>query len=148
MNNTAKEKIMSEISELIDATDDALNNWTGDGNLQFPVLLGIIGTKQGWDERQARRADPFVREYVRNHPDWYVTRGAHGGIMKASDQQKKNAAKIAKETVKKQIQEVIDAKVKLMQAAKTPDVSKLSDDIPFDNDDRDEVDDLTDLNDE
>ena len=110
MSNSTKEKILKDISDLYDATETALSEWSGEGNLQFPVLLGMMAVKQNWDEKQVRRNDPFVREYVRNHPDWHVTRGAHGGIMKSADKQKKDATKLAKDLVKKQMQEAIEAK--------------------------------------
>jgi hypothetical protein len=71
-----------------------------------------------WDEKQLREADPFVRKYVRSHPDWHVTRGAHGGIMRASEKQKKEAAKAAKELASKQMKDAIEAKAAAAQAAK------------------------------
>lgn len=127
MSNSTKEKVLKDISDLIDATDDALNGWSGDGNLQFPVLLGMIAVRHNWDEKQVRRADPFVREYVRNHPDWYVTRGAHGGIMKSADKLKKEAAKLAKDLAKKQMQEAIEAKA-------AAEAAKVSAEAPVESD--------------
>ena len=96
MRNEVVEKIFSEMEQLFDATDEALNEWTGEGNLQIPVLLGMVSLKLNLDEKQVRKADPFIREYVRNHPDWYVTRGAHGGIMKSAEKNKKEKAKAEK----------------------------------------------------
>ena len=122
MSNSTKEKVLKEISDLIDATDVALNEWTGEGNLQFPILLGMIAVRHNWDEKQVRRADPFVREYVRNHPDWHVTRGAHGGIMRATEKQKKDAVKLAKDLAKKQMQDAIEAKA-AEEAAKLADAA-------------------------
>jgi len=127
MSNPTKEKILADISDLIDSTEIALNEWAGDGNLQFPVLLGMIAVKNNWDEKQVRRADPFVREYVRNHPEWYVTRGAHGGIMKTADKQKKDASKLAKELTKKQLQDAIEAKLLSESTSKATDSSVDSD---------------------
>lgn len=117
-----KEKVLKDIGELIDATDTALNEWAGEGNLQFPALLGMMAVRNNWDEKQVRRVDPFVREYVRSHPDWHVTRGAHGGIMRASEKQKKEAAKAAKDLAKKQMQEAIEAKAEAAKIA-TADTS-------------------------
>jgi hypothetical protein len=109
-DGTVKQKVLNELSELFDVTDQALSEWTGDGNLQFPALLLKMAVKLNWTDKQMREADPFVRKYVRSHPDWHVTRGAHGGIMRASERQKKEAARAAKELVKKQLQDEIESK--------------------------------------
>lgn len=103
------ENVLKELTGLFQVTDQVINEWNGEGNLQFPVLLGMMAVKLNWDEKQVREADPFVRKYVRSHPDWYVTRGAHGGIMRASEKQKKEAAKAAKDLAKKQMKDAIEA---------------------------------------
>jgi hypothetical protein len=72
--------------------------------------MGMLAVKLNWDEKQVRENDPIVRYYVRNHPDWYVTRGAHGGIMRTTEKQKKEAEKTAKTTVKEQMKAAIEAK--------------------------------------
>jgi hypothetical protein len=102
---------LDHLAEIFTITDEVLNDWTGENNLQFPVLLGMIAVKMNWDEKQVREADPLIRFYIRNNPDWYVTRGAHGGIMRSSDKQKKELVKANKEAIKKQMQAIIDAKV-------------------------------------
>jgi hypothetical protein len=102
--------LVEELTQVFNTTDQVLSEWTGEGNLQFPILLGMIGAKMQWDDKQMREADPFVRKYVRNHPAWHVTRGAHGGIMRASERDKKEAVKQAKELAKKQMKEAIEAK--------------------------------------
>ena len=98
--SNAIEPTLENLRALFTATDQALTEWTGEGNLQFPVLLGRMALAQNWNDKQVREADPFVRYYVRNHPDWHVTRGAHGGIMRASEKQKKEAVKTAKEAAR------------------------------------------------
>jgi pyruvate-formate lyase-activating enzyme len=80
----------------------------------------MIAMKLNLDEKQVKEMDPFVRKYVRSHPEWYVTRGAHGGIMKASDKQKKEAAKEAKDLAKKQMQEALEAKVASQNVSRDP----------------------------
>jgi len=123
-NDPVKEKVLKNMDELFDLTNETLNEWTGEGNLQFPTLLGKMALKRNWDEKQVRRNDPFVREYVRNHPDWYVTRGAHGGIMRASERHKKEAAKAAKDAVKQQMRAAIEAKFSQPATDKTPSDSE------------------------
>jgi hypothetical protein len=113
-NKEVKTKLLAEIDQIFDVTDVALNEWLAkaeEGNLQFPILLLTVAAKFNWDDKTMRENDPIVRKYVRNHPDWYVTRGAHGGIMKRSERDKKEAAKAAKDLAKKQIQEAIEVKV-------------------------------------
>lgn len=108
MSNDVINKIIDDLLPIFQATDQALNEWTSEGNLQFPTLLTSLAVKLNWDEKQIREADPLVRMYVRRHPDWYVTRGAHGGIMRRSEKQKKedakNAAIAAKDLLKQQIE--------------------------------------------
>jgi hypothetical protein len=101
---------LEKLTAIFQATDQALSEWTGEGNLQFPVLLGMIAVRMKWDEKQVRDADPFVRFHVRNHPDWHVTRGAHGGIMRKSDKDKKEALQLAKQLAKKQMSDALEAK--------------------------------------
>lgn len=117
MNNSIQ-AVVDDLTKIFQATNDALNEWQGEGNLQFPALVAVIAVKLNWDDKQLREADPIVRYYVRKHPDWYVTRGAHGGIMRISDKQKKEAAVKAKASVKDQMRAAIEAKAAL--AAQTP----------------------------
>jgi hypothetical protein len=107
----------SKISMLL-AVDEFLSAWNGEGCLQFPNLLGSIQAKLGWDDKQLRANDPIIREYIRNHPDWYVTRGAHGGIMRMSEKQKKEELLAAKIKAKADLNAILDAKVKAEAAAK------------------------------
>ncbi len=109
--NDIKEKVLKELNELFDATEIALNEWSGTGNLQFPHLLSTLAGRLNWDEKQLRRFDPFVREYVRGHTNWHVTRGAHGGIMRTTDKQKKETDRLNKESIKKQLKEELEAKL-------------------------------------
>lgn len=117
--NKIVQDVLDKLSETFQATDEILVEWKDDGNLQFPVLLGMMAVKLNWDEKQVRENDPIVRYYVRNNPDWYVTRGAHGGIMRATEKQKKESLKQAKEIAKAQVQAAVDAKA----AAAIPAVS-------------------------
>lgn len=116
MSKTVQD-VLDKLSPLFQATDEVLAAWNGEGNLQFPTLLGMMAVKLNWDEKQVRENDPLVRYYVRNSPDWYVTRGAHGGIMRATEKQKKETAKLAKEIAKAQVAAAVEAKVAAATAA-------------------------------
>jgi hypothetical protein len=101
--------------------DEVLNDWNGEGCFQFPALLGQVQLKMGWNDdeegkKQLRANDPIIREYIRSHPDWYVTRGAHGGIMRASEKQKKEAVAEAKRKAKEEMNAELDAKVAELKA--------------------------------
>lgn len=95
--------------------EEVLNEWNGEGCLQFPTLMGTVSMKLGWigkeGEKIARAKEPIIREYVRTHPDWHVTRGAHGGIMRASEKQKKDDAIAAKKKAKEELAAAIEAEV-------------------------------------
>lgn len=102
-----------KVTVVWEATEESLNEWSGskpEGNLQFPALLGMVAVKMNWDEKQVRENDPIVRFYVRNNPDWHVTRGAHGGIMPAAAKQKKEADRLAREQAKESARTAVEAK--------------------------------------
>lgn len=112
MSNTVQ-AVLDKLAPLFQTTDEVLTEWASgqsEGNLQFPVLLGMMAVKLNWDEKQVRENDPLVRFYVRNNPEWYVTRGAHGGIMRATEKQKKESDKAAKEAARAQMKAAIEAK--------------------------------------
>jgi hypothetical protein len=111
---------LETLRALFQSIDQVLNEWTGEGNLQVPVLLGMMAVRFNWDEKQVRENDPFVRFHVRNHPDWHITRGAGGGIMRASEKQKKEATRLAKELAKKQMVDALEAQA----TAKIPSSSQ------------------------
>lgn len=97
-----------QISMLL-AVDEVLNEWKGEGCFQFPKLMETLTAKLGWDSEVQRKKEPIIREYVRNHPDWYVTRGAHGGIMKRSEKEQKDALKAAKDKAKAELTAALEA---------------------------------------
>lgn len=112
---------MDRLTPIFQVVDEVLGEWSkdrsGEGCLQFPVLMGMIAVKVNWDDKQIRENDPFVRWYVRNHPEWHVTRGAHGGIMKKEDKQKKEAVKNAKATAKAEMKAALEAELAAKKAA-------------------------------
>lgn len=113
------QSVTNQIVAIFTEVEEILNNWKGEGNLQFPTLIGMMSVKMNWTEKQAREADPIIRYYVRSNPDWHVTRGAHGGIMRASDRQKKESARSAKEQLKQQMRAGIEAKAAAQSSQET-----------------------------
>ena len=118
MNRNAQRQI-DKLIPIWEATDEALNDWKGEGCLQFPTLVSMLAVKLNWDDELMRKNDPFVRSYVRDHDDWYVTRGAHGGIMRRAEKDKKDAVLALKKAAKEQVEAAAKAKVaqKLAEAA-------------------------------
>lgn len=113
----------SKVSMLL-IVEEVLNEWVGDGCFQFPVLLERVQLKMGWKDdeegqKQFRANDPIIREYIRNHSNWYVTRGAKGGIMRSAEKQKKEAAKLAKVQAKVAFNAQLEAEVSAKKAAQT-----------------------------
>ena len=109
MNENIKRSV-EKFESIANAAEVALNEWTGDGCLQFPALLATMAVKFNWDEQEIRRNDPLVRFYIREHNDWHVTRGAHGGIMRMSDKAKKEQSKTAKNAAKEAARAAVEAK--------------------------------------
>lgn len=141
--------IQRQIDKLIpiwNATDEVLNDWKGEGCLQFPTLVSMLAVKLNWDDEQMRKNDPFVRSYVRDHDDWHVTRGAHGGIMRRSEKDRKDAEAAQKKAAKEQVAAAAKAKAaqKLAEAAAALATSSSPSVATDDNDTAsDEVDDNT-----
>lgn len=120
MSNTGHvQSFLDEQAPYLLIVEEVLSEWNGEGCYQFPALLGKIQLKMNWDEKQLRAKEPIIREYVRKHPDWHVTRGAHGGIMRAADKQKKEATKQAKEQAKAELAAEIAKKAAEVAAAQT-----------------------------
>ena len=116
MNNNIQNTV-DKLVPIFAAVDEVLGAWNGEGCYQFPMLIQALAIKLNWDDEATRKNDPIVRYYVRNHADWYVTRGAHGGIMRAEERQKKEQAKAAKKAAKEQMQAALEAKVAQAKAA-------------------------------
>jgi hypothetical protein len=78
-------------------------------------------------EKTARAKEPIIREYVRTHPDWHVTRGAHGGIMRASEKQKKEDTRLAKEKAKAEMILALEAELARKKALAQTTASPVTD---------------------
>lgn len=112
------------------ATEQSLSDWTSEDNLQFPHLVSLVGKSLSMDVTEHTEIDPIVRRYVRTHPEWRVSRGAKGGIMRLSVWQKKQGAKDALDAAKKAVKAQVEAKVKGSALAQpsTLDVTAQADD--------------------
>lgn len=120
--------ITDKLSGIFIKANEALSEWTEEGNLQFPILMGKLAVKLNLDDKQLREIDPIVRYYVRNHPEYEITRGAHGGIMRLSDKKKKDESRKAKEKLKAEMLALVDAKIAKSKEAGITTISDDSDD--------------------
>jgi hypothetical protein len=99
------------VEEVLDEAFADVNTKT----FQVPVLLRTLGVRLDWTTDTIRQNDPVVRAYLRDHPVWYITRGAKGGIMLRAEHDRKEALKVAKETAKEELKAAV--KLRLEQAA-------------------------------
>ena len=128
MSNPAHiQSFLDDLAPVLSLVDEVLNDWKGEGCLQFPHLLGTISAKLNWNEETARQHDAIIRQFVRNHPVWFVTRGAHGGIMRRAEKLKKEAALEAKKKARAEMDAAVEAKLAAQQAAASVPVDSGSD---------------------
>lgn len=96
---------------LFSQCDQVLNEYSGVGNLQFPILLGMMAVRFNWNEKMVREYDPLIRFHIRNHTEWCMARGAKGGIMRMDEKQKKDAAAQARLAAKAEVRRALDEKM-------------------------------------
>lgn len=104
--NNAVENFRSIVTE----TDRILMEWN-DGNLLFPDLLNLVGKKLNITGDELKTIDPFIRYYVRKHPDFHASRGAKGGIESMKIYQARVQAKEEKKLAKQAVVKQIDARL-------------------------------------
>lgn len=119
-NSPDIQSFFDEQAPYLTVVEESLSEWTGEGCLQFPTLMSTVQLKLGWDDKTSRAKEPIIREFVRNHSVWYVTRGAHGGIMRRAEKQKKEAEKAAKDKAKAELAAAIQAEIDRKAAASQP----------------------------
>lgn len=105
-------KMVEEAREIYRATEEALQkDWDQKENLQFPNLLSFVVARLKANPEKASEVDPFMRTFVRKHPDYYVSRGAKGGIMLRSVYEARLNKKAQVEAAKKVLSDQVDATV-------------------------------------
>lgn len=93
-------------------TDTVINEWTGKDNLKFPELINMVALKLNISPELLPKVDPFIRYYVQSNPEFHAARGAKGGIERMSAYQARVKAQQSKAEAKKQVNEMIEAKLK------------------------------------
>jgi len=113
----------SELSPLFKVVDDLLGDWDYEKCYQLPTLMMNIKDQMKWvgkeGDKQFRAKDPIIRDYIRCHPTYYITRGAHGGVQLRDKKDKKEALAEAKKKAKEEISALIDANIAKKNAAAT-----------------------------
>lgn len=96
------------INPILLAVEDILNEWDAKSKdqpcLQIPTLMEKVQGQLDLSSTEVNAKEPVIRDYFRNHPKWYVRRGAHGGIGRREDKAKKEAAQNSRDQVKAQVQ--------------------------------------------
>ncbi len=130
MNENVK-NYLGFCQEVSEATEQALVEHfaKSEENLQFPTLVTAVSGIINCDSKIFGDVDQHVRQYVRRHPDYHVSRGAKGGIMLKAIYEKRLAGKAATEAAKKVIAAQVEAKVAAMTPAVTPVVDSTVEEI-------------------
>ena len=125
---------------ILEEVERELDDWKGEGCFQLPKMMELMEARFGWTETQTRSNDPIIREFIRTHPAYALTRGAHGGIARRADIQGKIDLKQAKKRAKEELSKALDAKIALANQSKTVVADQAVEDDESDNGDDDMLD--------
>jgi hypothetical protein len=104
--NDKIEEVINEMRPIFAATESALQEWAVNpksGCVSLPILTGMVAVRLNWNETEVRENEPIIRAYVKKNSDWFITRGANGGIMPITRKQEKDAALVAKAAAKAKV---------------------------------------------
>ena len=109
--NSNIEQFKNKIGSLCQAVEEKLESWDEDSNLQVPNLMKMLALHFSWDEKNTKRMDQVVRNYIHDHPEWEISRGVKGGITRKIIKQNKIADKEAKLKAKEDAKKELIAKI-------------------------------------
>jgi hypothetical protein len=112
----AVESFLNQWKPILTLVDEVLGEWNGEGCYQVPGLVKLLSVRLNWDSETARQSDPVIRAFLRNHPVWYITRGAHGGIMLRAEHQRKEAIKVARDKAKEELKAAVKLRLESQSA--------------------------------
>jgi len=111
------QKEIANVQGIFLATEAALEiDWDQKNNLQFPKLLEMVAKRLNADVSTHVEIDSYIRNFVRKHPKYYVSRGAGGGIMLRSVYEAKQAEKAKAAAAKNAVKAQIDSKLVVASA--------------------------------
>lgn len=113
----AVESFLQKWKPILTVVDEVLNEWNGEGCYQVPALVKLLSVQLNWDSDTARQSDPVIRVYLRDHPVWYITRGAKGGVMRRAEYLRKEAIKVAREKAKEELKAAVNLRLEQQSAA-------------------------------
>lgn len=110
-----KTDIFATINNIFDSVDKVCNaSVTATTKLQFPMLLSKVGEELNslnFDAKQIKEAEPLIRFYIHNHDTFCSSRGRSGGVELKDAKTTRDADRAAKDAIKAQLKDVIDAKM-------------------------------------
>lgn len=116
--------IDSELSPVFKVVDDLLGDWDYEKCYQIPTLMMNIKNQMKWEgkegDKQFRAKDPIIRDYIRCHSVYYITRGAGGGVQLRDKLDKKEALAEEKKKAKEEVSALIEATIAKKKALAIP----------------------------
>ena len=119
------QSFMSGTAEILQIAEEELAKWNYDsGCYQIPLLMTALRARLNWDEKQMRRMDPIMRQFISVSSIYICQLGAKGGITLRELQKQKEQVKIARAQAKVEVLAAIDAAVakKVEESANTANV--------------------------
>lgn len=117
MQNINMQAYFNQQVSLFTMVEDFLSAWDWDKNktCQLPILLKHLQEQNNWLKKEQNAKDPLIRDYLRSHIYYDISRGAFGGIILRAVKQKRDAEietkKAAIEAAKKEINASFEAKI-------------------------------------
>lgn len=111
-----------------------MSEYTGSENLREKTLLNKMAGVAGWDQKEMLNVEPLVQFYLRNNPDWTIVRGRSGGVVSKPEADKRAAVKEAKALAKKEMQEVLEARLANVIVDVTAGMPPVTDDVVVSDD--------------
>lgn len=87
------------------AVEEVLAEHSGDDSIQLPALIKtVILDRVKGNVSLIKEMDPFIRDYIRNHPIYESVRGVKGGV-------RKRKVGDTKQKAKQEVMQEIDSKL-------------------------------------
>ena len=123
---------MSGMTETLQVAEEELAKWNYEsGCYQIPLLMTALRARLNWDEKQMRRMDPIMRQFISVSATYVCQIGAKGGVTLRELQKQKEVTKLAKAQAKVDVLAAIDAAV-AKKAAEAAAVDTVTADEPTD----------------
>ena len=128
MNNI--NKATEYLTTIFSTTEEILSewNWNTSPSIQCSTLLETLSSKLSLTDKQIKSIDNMVRFYIKaDHPVYYLSQGAHGGIKRIADKNSRTLSAGLKAAIKADV-------VAQTAISKKPEVNDTDSSTPFDDD--------------